>query len=129
MGNRRTQNRRRKTILFGDKVLVACFYCEKLLSFENATVEHLIPLAYGGDSGGKNIAIACESCNIKRPNEIPALSWKKIIKLHQIQGKSLIKYIKLYRQYGESFLHMEPYDRIFAYFNGRNRLIEHKYLR
>lgn len=40
-----------------------CFYCGKPLGVEEATVEHLIPIATGGTNHQGNLALACFLCN------------------------------------------------------------------
>ena len=58
--------------LFGTK----CFYCEKEMDFsvaigrkfsrDMATIEHLIPLARGGEHTWENTVLACRHCNISK---------------------------------------------------------------
>jgi len=58
--------------LFGTK----CFYCEKEMDFsvgigrkfnrDMATIEHLIPLAKGGEHTWENTVLACRHCNISK---------------------------------------------------------------
>lgn len=41
-----------------------CQYCGKPLTEEEATVDHVIPLAAGGTNGSSNLVVACEECNV-----------------------------------------------------------------
>jgi len=43
-----------------------CHWCNKSLSLNNFTVEHIIPLIEGGESDWKNLSIACSECNTTR---------------------------------------------------------------
>lgn len=40
-----------------------CFYCERALTLEQSTIEHIIPKSRGGRKGFKNIVVACNDCN------------------------------------------------------------------
>ena len=41
-----------------------CGYCDVPLTEKNATMEHVIPRAWGGNAGGiTNTILACEQCN------------------------------------------------------------------
>jgi 5-methylcytosine-specific restriction protein A len=46
----------------------SCFWCNKELTLETATVEHKIPLSKGGSNRNDNITLACRECNAKRKN-------------------------------------------------------------
>jgi 5-methylcytosine-specific restriction endonuclease McrA len=46
--------------------LKECCYCREPLSLKDATVEHIIPKAYGGTDSAKNTALACQLCNTAR---------------------------------------------------------------
>lgn len=43
-----------------------CWVCKRHLSYSDATVDHLVPIAKGGSNGPDNLAIACEKCNQDR---------------------------------------------------------------
>lgn len=40
-----------------------CFYCGKEISFEKATLEHILALTHGGSNKSQNTTIACSGCN------------------------------------------------------------------
>ena len=44
----------------------SCRWCRSELSFEDATVDHVVPVALGGDDSLANLVLACESCNQSR---------------------------------------------------------------
>ncbi len=46
-----------------------CYLCDKLLTFETATIEHLIPLSRGGNHKPEAVKIACLDCNRKKHNK------------------------------------------------------------
>lgn len=45
-----------------------CLYCEKNLSYEEATVDHIIPVSRFGVHKPVNIVISCVKCNRKKGN-------------------------------------------------------------
>ena len=51
-----------------------CEYCKMHQSLQGATfhVEHIIPLAIGGISQLKNLALACPSCNLHKSDRVAA---------------------------------------------------------
>lgn len=46
-----------------------CCYCQCVYSSLELTIEHLIPLSYGGSNDISNIALACKACNNARGRE------------------------------------------------------------
>lgn len=42
-----------------------CARCGRELDFDSCTIEHIIPLAYGGESTEENCVILCRECNAK----------------------------------------------------------------
>lgn len=50
-----------------------CHWCNKSLTIETATIEHLIPLGMGGINNANNYALACEECNHERGCSMPEL--------------------------------------------------------
>lgn len=71
-------NTRAKRALFKDNELVHCCYCEVLLSFENATVEHIVDRARGGPNTLDNLAISCKRCNNHKQGHTFE-EWKAIV--------------------------------------------------
>ena len=56
------RTRLRRRMLRGRDV-VRCFYCHKVVSAGEATIDHLIPLSRGGERFESNAVIACRWCN------------------------------------------------------------------
>lgn len=42
-----------------------CAYCGRVLDFDSCTIEHIIPVSYGGESTEENCIILCRECNAK----------------------------------------------------------------
>lgn len=42
----------------------ACFFCGQQLTFETATIEHLVPAVHGGPNHLSNYVAACQPCNL-----------------------------------------------------------------
>ena len=40
-----------------------CFYCGKVLEYEHATLDHVIPKYKGGKDKWNNLVISCQKCN------------------------------------------------------------------
>lgn len=49
-----------------------CQYCGKLLAFSAITKDHVIPRDMGGTSCWENVVVACQPCNAKKGNKLPA---------------------------------------------------------
>lgn len=45
-----------------------CAYCGKEISQHEATVDHVIPKARGGEHVWENVVLACKKCNCKKDN-------------------------------------------------------------
>jgi len=43
-----------------------CPFCQKKLSLENATTDHIIPISEGGNNTQVNLIVACFDCNKER---------------------------------------------------------------
>lgn len=43
-----------------------CIWCNRVTNFRRATVDHIVPLAFGGTNSEENLAMACEGCNQER---------------------------------------------------------------
>jgi 5-methylcytosine-specific restriction endonuclease McrA len=50
-----------------------CCWCGNILTRENATVEHVIPLKRGGLDNPCNWKLACEFCNKERGHQMPEM--------------------------------------------------------
>lgn len=46
-----------------------CIYCKERLTKENATAEHIIPVASGGNNAQVNLVVCCKSCNNQRSDQ------------------------------------------------------------
>lgn len=44
----------------------ACCYCAKVFPAAQATLEHIVPLGWGGSWHADNLGLACGSCNHRR---------------------------------------------------------------
>ena len=55
----------RRLQLLIDRDGETCFYCQKFLTLEDMTIEHLIPRSAGGLNHASNMAISCRLCNSK----------------------------------------------------------------
>ena len=60
-----------------------CFYCRKLITLEEATFDHRIPVAKGGKDGQYNMVIACERCNKQKATSI----WERPIVTVKVTGR------------------------------------------
>lgn len=47
-----------------------CFKCKRNLTFEIATLDHIIPLAKGGTNKESNFQLACEPCNLSKADHL-----------------------------------------------------------
>lgn len=45
-----------------------CPCCRKYISFDKMTVDHIIPLSWGGSNYATNIQLLCKSCNSSKGN-------------------------------------------------------------
>lgn len=60
-----------------------CFVCEKSIdNFSEATLEHIIPLAFGGRNSSENITISHRFCNELKGSLISKDEWKKKLQEH-----------------------------------------------
>jgi 5-methylcytosine-specific restriction endonuclease McrA len=65
------KNVKRRTIGFAKEFVknnknAKCIYCEKKLTLENATADHVVPIALGGNNCQINIVVCCQPCNSER---------------------------------------------------------------
>lgn len=51
-----------------------CVYCARQLPAEDLTVDHVQPVARGGDHSDGNLAAACQACNTRK-GAMPAWSF------------------------------------------------------
>lgn len=49
-----------------------CFYCEQLITVEDATADHFIPRSRGGSNSIRNKVMACRPCNHNKADLMPS---------------------------------------------------------
>jgi len=57
-----------------------CYYCEKKVTPDKLTMDHIIPLSRGGKSEKINLVPACKDCNSKKKYLLP-IEWKEYLKM------------------------------------------------
>ena len=60
------QKRALKITLAKNRTHVKCCFCKREITINNATLEHITPLAFGGDWSIDNLALSCGECNSDR---------------------------------------------------------------
>jgi len=48
-----------------------CAYCGRSISFEDASMDHVLPQSLGGPAAWDNLVNACRRCNEKKANRTP----------------------------------------------------------
>lgn len=48
-----------------------CSYCDRGLSVNTCTVDHVVPVTRGGSKTWQNVVAACKPCNVKKRNRTP----------------------------------------------------------
>ena len=61
-GSSRFRAKRRKLYAQSDR----CFYCKKVLLFEESTLDHKVPKSKGGSNDIENFVLSCKKCNGKK---------------------------------------------------------------
>lgn len=67
-----------KRRLFKGRARRPCAYCGTMLTLEQATFDHVVPLSAGGYDKTKNGAIACRACNQAKAS-MPADEFRAMI--------------------------------------------------
>jgi 5-methylcytosine-specific restriction endonuclease McrA len=62
-------NNQLKRDLYKDISIFPCCYCKKVFLITDLTIEHIIPISFGGLNDPSNIALACGPCNHQRGRE------------------------------------------------------------
>ena len=70
---------RRRLIWERDEAM--CYMCHKSLELSVIELDHLIPVALGGSSDDKNIAVSCQTCNRRRGTRIEEAQITKLAEL------------------------------------------------
>lgn len=104
---------RRRYRLFANTDSVPCCYCNEPLSFEEATVEHIVSVKDGGGNSHSNLTIACGFCNSSRLCGVSFEEHK--LKIQTLGKPNLKKFARYYL--------------LFNFLRKNDRLIERKYLR
>lgn len=61
-----------------------CFVCEKIIAdFSEATLEHIVPIAFGGRNSSENIALSHKFCNELKGSLVSKDDRKKKLKEHE----------------------------------------------
>ena len=71
--DRRGGNSRRKRLALLKRGVTECWWCEKPLTIDTSTLEHIIPLDRGGLDNANNRTLACLKCNNDRGNNMPEI--------------------------------------------------------
>lgn len=53
-----------------------CQYCEKPLSLNTLTMDHVVPKTYGGFISWENVVAACQDCNSRKGHKEAKGQWK-----------------------------------------------------
>ena len=62
----------KKSIWWKQKITQGvCHYCEKKFAPKALTLDHLVPIARGGESSRNNVVPACTECNAKKKLHTP----------------------------------------------------------
>ncbi len=60
-----------------------CVHCQKELTPDTVTFDHVIPVSHGGRCYAKNLVLSCHRCNHRRGN-------KPLLKLQILKGKDIV---------------------------------------
>jgi 5-methylcytosine-specific restriction endonuclease McrA len=55
-----------------------CYYCDQIVSHQELTMDHRIPLSRGGRSTKDNLVPCCKSCNTKKKTMLP-MEWDEYV--------------------------------------------------
>lgn len=67
-----------------------CVYCATALGLENATLDHVIPLARGGTHHPGNLVAACQECNQLKGSLLPTEFFAR----HPWAGQNFMRYAR-----------------------------------
>lgn len=56
----------------------SCYYCGRLTSPKELTMDHIVPIARGGQSAKSNVVPACKECNHKKKQLLP-MEWEEYL--------------------------------------------------
>lgn len=67
MAPRVNQRKKRKRLLVYERDNYTCkLWCGRVLTYEEATLDHVIPRSKGGSGAMQNLVTACRSCNQRK---------------------------------------------------------------
>lgn len=67
-----------------------CVYCAARLALEEATLDHVYPLARGGTNAGGNLVTACARCNRLKGDMLP----HEFFARHPWAGANFVRYAR-----------------------------------
>lgn len=53
-----------------------CYYCGQQVKPSQLTMDHIVPIARGGQSSKGNVVTTCKECNTKKKSMLP-IEWKE----------------------------------------------------
>ena len=59
----------------------SCTYCGCKLTWESATVDHLVPRSKGGTDAMDNLVLACQPCNLRKADRLLAEGALQLLQL------------------------------------------------
>ena len=74
-----TKRCNRRNVVWRDKN--TCQYCQKIFSFKELTLDHVIPKSKGGHKKWSNIVCACKKCNNIKGNKLLFETNLRLLKL------------------------------------------------
>lgn len=73
-----------------------CAYCEKELTVDQVTFDHVMPRKRGGHHGWDNVVAACADCNSRKSDALPEGMWKP---KHRIYKPTIYDLLKVRRKF------------------------------
>tara|TARA_Y100000034_G_C6904889_1_gene419571 strand:- start:3700 stop:4170 length:471 start_codon:yes stop_codon:yes gene_type:complete len=67
-----------------------CQYCGDKLTYENSTIDHVLPKSKGGEDKWENIVLACAPCNYQKGSKLLADSGLTLLNAGQARTKLMI---------------------------------------
>jgi 5-methylcytosine-specific restriction endonuclease McrA len=61
-----------------------CYICETLLGAKDFELDHLVPVARGGDNSPENLAVCCTFCNRSKGTKLGVIQLKKLFELRPV---------------------------------------------
>ena len=102
-----------KTIIW-KKSNGACSHCGKKVSFQQQTIDHVIPQAFGGTNDQRNLMPLCQSCNKSRASGeiIPETYYKYAAPWALEELREYIREWKIAHTRGDGTMTVERYGVI-----------------